>query len=107
MDIALVVDGSSVVTRSDPGDRGRILSFLHDLVSKFDLSSGRARVAAIVFGDVGQVIFSLNTYTTKVLSLILFLMEVCSLTLFSILVIIVDSTRTKKEAELKCNQCTF
>ncbi len=66
VDLALLVDGSAIITQSDPGDYRRILTFLHDLVSKFDLGSGRTRVAAVVFGDVGQVVFYLDTFNTKV-----------------------------------------
>ncbi len=66
IDLALVVDGSSITTRSDRMDWARILDFLQEFVSKFHLGSGRARVAAVVFGDVGEVIFSLDSYTTRV-----------------------------------------
>ncbi len=66
MDLALVVDGSFRVTQSDPANWRRVLAFLVGLVGKFDLVSGRTRVAAIVYGDVGQVIFYLNTYSTRV-----------------------------------------
>ncbi len=66
MDLALIVDGSAIVTQSDPGDYRRFLAFLRDLVSKFDLRSGHARVAAVVFGDVGQVVFYLDTFNTRV-----------------------------------------
>ncbi len=66
VDLALVVDGSSFMTLSDPDNWARVLNFLKDFVSKFDLGSGRARVAAVVYGNVGQVIFHLDTYTTRV-----------------------------------------
>lgn len=61
-----MVDGSFIVTRSDPADHGRILTFLHDLVAKFDLGSGRVRVAAVVFGDVGQAVFHLDRFKSRV-----------------------------------------
>ncbi len=66
MDLALLVDGSAIVTQSDPDDYRRILAFLHDIVSKFNLASGHTRVAAVVFGDVGQVVFYLDTFNTRV-----------------------------------------
>ncbi len=66
VDLALLVDGSAIVTWSDPGDYGLILAFLHDLVSQFRLGSNHTRVAAVVMGDVGQVIFYLDTFTTRV-----------------------------------------
>ncbi len=62
------MDGSAIVTWSDPGDYGRILAFLHDMVSKFDLGSDRTRVAAVVFGDVGQVVFHLDSFPSRVSS---------------------------------------
>ncbi len=61
-----MVDRSAVVTRSDPDDWRVMLSFIHDLVSRFDLDSGRTRVAAIVYGDTGQVVFYLDTFNDKV-----------------------------------------
>ena len=66
VDLALLVDGSAIVTRSDSGDYRRILAFLRDVVTKFDLRSGHTRVAAVVFGDVGQVVFYLDTFNTRV-----------------------------------------
>ncbi len=73
MDLALIVDGSAIVTQSDPGDYRRFLAFLHDLVSRFDLRSGHTRVAAVVFGDVGQVVFYLDTFNTRVCGHMVFL----------------------------------
>ncbi len=66
LDLALVVDGSSIITRSDPDDWRRMITFAHDLVAKFDLGSGRTRVAAIVYGDVATVVFYLNTFNNRV-----------------------------------------
>ncbi len=61
-----MVDGSFRITRSDPVNWGRVLGFLLLLLEKFDLGSDRTRVAAIVYGDEGQVVFYLNTYNGKV-----------------------------------------
>ncbi len=66
VDLALLVDGSAVVTQSDSGNYRLILNFLQDIVAKFDLGSGHTRVAAVVFGDVGQVVFYLDTFNTRV-----------------------------------------
>ncbi len=66
LDLALVVDGTFLIAQSGPGNWDLILSFLHDLVSKFDLSPGGTRVAAVVYGDVAQIVFHLDTYTTRV-----------------------------------------
>ncbi len=66
VDLALLVDGSFLVTQSDPGNWGLITDFLHDIVSKFDLSPGRTRVAAVVYGDAAQVVFYLDTYNARV-----------------------------------------
>ncbi len=66
MDLALVMDGNSVVRRADPDDWEQMLLFAQDVVSKFVLGSGHTRVAAIVYGDVRRVIFHLNTFNGRV-----------------------------------------
>lgn len=64
--MALVVDGSSMITQSDPANWGRVLGFLLRLLEKFELSSRGTRVAVVVYGDEGQVVFYLNTYSSSV-----------------------------------------
>ena len=71
VDLAFLVDSSGSINDANPNNWNITLNFVITLIDRFVISAAATHVALIRFSNIGEVIFRLNTYYTRLILFIL------------------------------------